>query len=156
MSEFGDRSAVVTGGASGIGLATAHLLAARGARVAVLDRDISDAIFSAPGMHAVEADVTDDARVRAAIADSARRRSPARRRAGTHPAWITRPIRHCLPRVVHDRGALPAQSHSRQYVPMPCPMAAFMIAVTFGRHTPNSYRDHESPALRGSLSVPES
>ena len=138
MSEFGDRSAVVTGGASGIGLATAHLLAARGARVAVLDRDISDAIFSAPGMHAVEADVTDDARVRAGTGGDRRFRQPpplARPPAGgTHPAWITRPIRHCLPRVVHDRGALPAQSHSRQYVPMPCPMAA----------------------LRGSLSVPES
>ena len=37
-SEFVGRAALVTGGASGIGLATARLLAARGARVAVLDR----------------------------------------------------------------------------------------------------------------------
>jgi len=36
--EFGGLAALVTGGASGIGLATARLLAARGARVAVLDR----------------------------------------------------------------------------------------------------------------------
>jgi NAD(P)-dependent dehydrogenase (short-subunit alcohol dehydrogenase family) len=32
MSEFGCRTALITGGASGIGLATAHLLMARGAR----------------------------------------------------------------------------------------------------------------------------
>ncbi len=37
-TEFAGRAALVTGGASGIGLATARLLAARGARVAVLDR----------------------------------------------------------------------------------------------------------------------
>ena len=36
--EFAGLAALVTGGASGIGLATARLLAARGARVAVLDR----------------------------------------------------------------------------------------------------------------------
>ena len=36
-SEFAGLAALVTGGASGIGLATARLLAARGARVAVLD-----------------------------------------------------------------------------------------------------------------------
>jgi NAD(P)-dependent dehydrogenase (short-subunit alcohol dehydrogenase family) len=71
MSEFGDRAALVTGGASGIGLATAHLLAARGARVAVLDRDISAALASAPGIHAVTADVTDDAALRPAVAAAA-------------------------------------------------------------------------------------
>lgn len=36
-SEFNGLTAIVTGGASGIGLATAELLAAKGARVAVLD-----------------------------------------------------------------------------------------------------------------------
>ena len=36
MSDFTDLVAVVTGGASGIGAATAKLLAERGARVAVL------------------------------------------------------------------------------------------------------------------------
>ena len=36
--EFEGLAALVTGGASGIGLATARLLAGRGARVAVLDR----------------------------------------------------------------------------------------------------------------------
>src|SRR5271157_5375954 len=40
--EFAGLAALVTGGASGIGLATARLLAARGARVAVLDRVKAD------------------------------------------------------------------------------------------------------------------
>ena len=37
-AEFAGLAALVTGGASGIGLATARLLAARGARVAAVDR----------------------------------------------------------------------------------------------------------------------
>lgn len=40
MSEFEGAVAIVTGGASGIGAATAALLHARGARVAVLDRNV--------------------------------------------------------------------------------------------------------------------
>jgi 2-keto-3-deoxy-L-fuconate dehydrogenase len=68
--EFAGRAALVTGGASGIGLATARLLAARGARVAALDR------VSPPGDSgvacAVLADVTDDDAVRAAVAEAAR------------------------------------------------------------------------------------
>jgi 2-keto-3-deoxy-L-fuconate dehydrogenase len=64
MSEFAGMAALVTGGASGIGAATASLLAERGARVAVLDREVarqSGSIF------AYVADVTDDASVRAAV-----------------------------------------------------------------------------------------
>jgi 2-keto-3-deoxy-L-fuconate dehydrogenase len=68
-TEFAGLAALVTGGASGIGLATARLLAARGARVAVLDRDqpSSDA---GDGLVPVLADVTDDAAVRAAVAQA--------------------------------------------------------------------------------------
>jgi 2-keto-3-deoxy-L-fuconate dehydrogenase len=62
--------ALVTGGASGIGAATAHLLAERGARVAVLDRDVSGV---ARPLVAVRADVTDDAAVRAAVAEAVER-----------------------------------------------------------------------------------
>ncbi len=40
MSEFDGLVAVVTGGGSGIGAATAALLTERGARVAILDRDV--------------------------------------------------------------------------------------------------------------------
>ncbi len=66
-SEFAGRTALVTGGASGIGLATARLLAARGARVAVLDRVRAE---DAGGLYPVIADVTDDAAVRAAVAEA--------------------------------------------------------------------------------------
>ncbi|WP_129840547.1 SDR family oxidoreductase [Streptomyces sp. RFCAC02] len=65
--EFSGLSALVTGGASGIGLATARLLAARGARVACLDLTPD-----VPGpLVGVRADVTDDAAVRAAVATAA-------------------------------------------------------------------------------------
>jgi 2-keto-3-deoxy-L-fuconate dehydrogenase len=64
MSEFAGMAALVTGGASGIGAATASLLAERGARVAVLDREVA----RLPGsILAYVADVTDDASVRAAV-----------------------------------------------------------------------------------------
>ncbi|EST35586.1 SDR family NAD(P)-dependent oxidoreductase [Streptomyces roseochromogenus] len=64
MSDFEGLRALVTGGASGIGRATADLLAARGARVAVLDRDPADV---GKPLLAYRADVTDDTSVRAAV-----------------------------------------------------------------------------------------
>lgn len=57
--------AVVTGGGSGIGLATGRLLTARGARVAAFDVGPSGADW--PGALQVVADVRDDASVRAGI-----------------------------------------------------------------------------------------
>ncbi|HSX97789.1 MAG TPA: SDR family oxidoreductase, partial [Streptomyces sp.] len=62
--EFQGLAAIVTGGASGIGLATAETLAARGCRVAVLDR--------VPGpvpawLHPVQADVGDAVSVADAV-----------------------------------------------------------------------------------------
>ncbi|MFJ4364094.1 SDR family NAD(P)-dependent oxidoreductase [Streptomyces chartreusis] len=68
MSDFDGLKALVTGGASGIGRATAELLAARGARVAVLDLDPSS--VDKP-LLAFRADVTDDASVREAVAAAA-------------------------------------------------------------------------------------
>ncbi|WP_406190357.1 SDR family oxidoreductase [Streptomyces anulatus] len=60
--------AVVTGGASGIGLAVARMLDAHGVAVAVLDRN-ADAV---PGtLTALGADVGDDASVRAAVGAAA-------------------------------------------------------------------------------------
>jgi len=66
-SDFNDLRALVTGGASGIGLATAMLLEQRGARVAILDREIDEL---EPDLSAVRADVTDDQAVRAAVAQA--------------------------------------------------------------------------------------
>jgi NAD(P)-dependent dehydrogenase (short-subunit alcohol dehydrogenase family) len=68
------RVAVVTGGASGIGLAIATRLAASGARLALWDRD-SAALGAAAaklgsGVHTVQVDVTDEGQVQAALAST--------------------------------------------------------------------------------------
>ena len=67
MAELSGLAAVVTGGGSGIGLATARLLASRDAKVAVLDLKPGDEFTG------VAADVTDDASVRLAVETAAGR-----------------------------------------------------------------------------------
>jgi NAD(P)-dependent dehydrogenase (short-subunit alcohol dehydrogenase family) len=62
--EFDGLVAAVTGGGSGIGAAIARRLMADGARVAVLDLDVSN---PPEGALAVKADLTDDETVRAAV-----------------------------------------------------------------------------------------
>jgi len=62
-----DGAVVVTGGASGIGAAIADWFVARGRRVAVLDCDEAALASVADDRLKVVADVTDEARVRAAI-----------------------------------------------------------------------------------------
>ncbi|KRE61029.1 SDR family NAD(P)-dependent oxidoreductase [Nostocoides sp. Soil756] len=72
-----DISAIVTGGASGLGAATAAALTAAGARVVALD--LPDACAAAPevaGVEYVGTDVTSEADVRAAVAVAAN--DPAR------------------------------------------------------------------------------
>ncbi|WP_033211784.1 SDR family NAD(P)-dependent oxidoreductase [Kitasatospora phosalacinea] len=68
MTDFQGLRAVVTGGASGIGLATARLLAGRGADVAVLD--LRPGGLPSP-LRGFTADVADDASVRAAVGAAA-------------------------------------------------------------------------------------
>jgi 2-keto-3-deoxy-L-fuconate dehydrogenase len=65
--ELAGLAGVVTGGGSGIGLATARLLARSGAQVAVLDLNPGEEFAG------FTADVTDDASVRAAIDAAAQR-----------------------------------------------------------------------------------
>jgi len=65
MTDFNGLVAVVTGGASGIGAATADLLREHGARVAVLDRSTDGA---PEGALALPCDVTDAAAIEQAVA----------------------------------------------------------------------------------------
>lgn len=64
-----DQVALVTGGGSGLGEATARHLAAQGAKVAILDFNITGAekVASEIGGMAVQADVSDEAAVNAAF-----------------------------------------------------------------------------------------
>lgn len=64
MTDFTGAVAVITGGGSGIGAATASELLARGARVAVLDRDIAGAASEAL---CIACDVTNSLEVRESI-----------------------------------------------------------------------------------------
>lgn len=64
MNEFAGLRALVTGGAEGIGRATADAFAAEGARVAVVDRSVT--AVAAP-LLGLEADVTDRAAVTSAV-----------------------------------------------------------------------------------------
>ncbi len=70
MSEFEGLVAAVTGGASGIGKATAELLASRGATVAVLDLKPDDL---PEGLTGFRCDVSSDDEVRSAIDSVAER-----------------------------------------------------------------------------------
>jgi NAD(P)-dependent dehydrogenase (short-subunit alcohol dehydrogenase family) len=70
VDEFAGIRAVVTGGSSGIGLATAELLRDRGADVGIIDRLVSE---RGSGFAHVAADITDDEAVAAAVEQLAAR-----------------------------------------------------------------------------------
>jgi NAD(P)-dependent dehydrogenase (short-subunit alcohol dehydrogenase family) len=102
------QAAIVTGGASGLGAATARTLAAAGAKVAVLDVNDKGAADVAASIHglAVTCDVADSASAEAAIKTAAAEHGPARilvNCAGIGPAK----------RIVGRDGAMPLADYER-------------------------------------------
>ncbi len=71
--DLAGHRALVTGGGAGIGAATCRLLAARGASVAVLDRDLgsAEAVAAEVGGTAIAVDVADPTATTAAVQDAA-------------------------------------------------------------------------------------
>lgn len=102
--EIGGQAAIVTGGGSGLGAATAQALAEVGARVTVLDanRDAAEAVAHRIGGLAATCDVADAAAATAALALAAQTHGPARllvNCAGVGPAA----------RIVGRDGAMPLE-----------------------------------------------
>ena len=106
--EIKGQAAIVTGGASGLGAATARALAAAGARVAVLDingKAASDLAREISGV-AVACDVADAGSGEAAVAKAAQSHGPARvlvNCAGVGPAK----------RIVGREGPMPLADYER-------------------------------------------
>jgi NAD(P)-dependent dehydrogenase (short-subunit alcohol dehydrogenase family) len=75
-----DQAAIVTGGASGLGAATARKLAAQGAKVAVFDLNtkLAETVAAEIKGVAVTCDVSDAASAEAAIAQATKAHGPAR------------------------------------------------------------------------------
>ncbi len=75
-----DQAAIVTGGASGLGAATARRLAKEGARVAVCDLNtkLAETVAKEIGGVAITCDVADSASAEAAVAAAAKAHGPAR------------------------------------------------------------------------------
>jgi NAD(P)-dependent dehydrogenase (short-subunit alcohol dehydrogenase family) len=75
-----DQAVIVTGGASGLGAATARKLAAQGAKVAVCDLNtkLAESVAAEIGGVAVTCDVADAASAEAAIAAASKAHGPAR------------------------------------------------------------------------------
>lgn len=75
-----DQAAIVTGGASGLGAATARRLAAQGARVALFDLNtkLAETVAAEIGGIAVPCDVADSASAEAAIGAAEKAHGPAR------------------------------------------------------------------------------
>ena len=73
-------AAIVTGGASGLGGATARMLAANGAKVTIFDlnEDVGKATAAEIGGHYISVNVSDDAAVTAAVAEAQAKHGVAR------------------------------------------------------------------------------
>src|SRR5580692_4278452 len=102
------HAAIVTGGASGLGAATARMLAAAGAKVAIFDVNTKAAAEVATDVNglAVDCDVTDSAGTEKALAKAAADHGPVRiviNCAGVGPAK----------RIVGRDGVMPLEEFSR-------------------------------------------
>jgi NAD(P)-dependent dehydrogenase (short-subunit alcohol dehydrogenase family) len=77
--QIGNQATVVTGGASGLGLATGEMLAAAGAKVALLDIDAGRVAEAAAGIGAIglQCDVGDAAAAEHALAEARQAHGPA-------------------------------------------------------------------------------
>lgn len=78
--QLSDQAAIITGGASGMGAATAKRLAKHGVKVALLDLNLANANKLAKSLNGIafECDVTDPASVEAAIKQAEDAHGPAR------------------------------------------------------------------------------
>src|SRR4030081_1822759 len=78
--ELKDQAAIVTGGASGLGAATARRLAAQGTKVAVCDLNakLAESVAAEMGGVAVICDVSDAASAEAAVVAASKAHGPAR------------------------------------------------------------------------------
>lgn len=78
--QLGGQSAIITGGGSGLGAATARLLALHGVHVALLDKNqtATEDLAASLGGIACTCDVTDDSSVRGALAKATSAHGPAR------------------------------------------------------------------------------
>jgi len=99
MQRFKNRTAVVTGAASGIGLATAERLASEGARVALLDIDSKQCQAATEALQQkgyeciyVQADISEEEQVRMAVSDTALRLGPIEVLINNAAAFVFRSI----------------------------------------------------------------
>ena len=73
MFSLKDKIAIVTGGGSGIGLATARRFAAAGAKVVIANRSDSSVVAASFGGEYLPADVGEESQVKALVAEVVRR-----------------------------------------------------------------------------------
>ncbi len=88
--DISGKAAIVTGGASGLGAATARALASAGAKVAIFDMNMDAArdVASEIGGTAVSVNVSDDASVDAAFNQAREAHGPARILVNCAGVWV--------------------------------------------------------------------